>query len=149
MKKFLLGCVVGGFTVSKVYDWCLKYYDYKPKPEKCFSDIFNNLRWYREEHIKNAIEQLKENSEEQGHLTIYEMMELFSLDQSVIDSRSRDVYAKTCGLTYDDICKITYMKSIRDGKWRLLFHDGIANYFDHFIRVVWEEDENDEKEGSR
>ena len=149
MKKFLLGCIVGGFVVSKAYDWALKYYDYTVKPEKHFSDIFNDLKWDREDHIKNAIERLKEESKTRGYLTIDEMFKIFDLPKTPGESFKIYKYAVFHGLTYDDICKITPLKNIRDGNWRLDFHDGMSHYFNHFTKVKWEEDENNEKEESR
>lgn len=147
MKKFLFGCIVGGYVTGKVYEWFLKNtYDMKEKPQYYYTMCFNNLYWEREENALTAIETLKERSEETGYLSICAINKLFKLN--TITEGKLLHYATTHGLTHDDICKITVMKSVtKGGRWRLNFHDGLYNdLFNHFVILPNADEDQEEKQ---
>lgn len=145
MKNFLLGCVVGGIVVDKLYDVFLKkIYDVKEKPSAMYSKLFNNFVWDREENAEAYLEALTTAAEETGYVTIEKMLDMASYKDVYRNNFSYFKYATTYGLTKEDISKTKTLKSItKGGKWTLDFNDGLFGYFDHFTRVVWgDEEEN-------
>lgn len=135
MKNFLLGCIVGGFVTSKTYDWFIKHwFDFAEKPSFYYTKIFTNLKWDREEKITKAIEVLKEAASEKGFVTIATMVKIFNL-KVTNDGHSLN-YAVNHGLSLDDICKITPMKSVtKPGYWQMNYHQGISELFNLFTEV--------------